>query len=243
MERVIKSQQREWFNDGGLAALCAAVGAILQRPGQFFEEIRDEIGLAEKIQATLMASILFLALYGVVLGSGHPLQALSSAIKLPLVFLGSLVACAPMLYIFDLLLGAKRSLSQTAAVLLTALTATSVLLFSFTPVTIAFRLMIDDYQFFNLINVGFLLITLAIGMFYLLAGLTKSTGRKDHLMNDLFYCCWIILFLIMVSQMAWSLRPFFHYPGTSFLLFGGGGNVFTEAGHAIGEFLGFWAVR
>jgi hypothetical protein len=53
----------------------------------------------------------------------------------------------------------------------------------------------------------------------------------------------MILFLVMVSQMAWSLRPFFYYPGGSFLLFAGGGNVFSGIGDALGEFLGFWTVR
>lgn len=243
MERISKHQYGDWSGGTGLAEICAVVGAVLQRPGQFLDEIRDGIGLTEKIQGTLLASMIFLAVYGAVLGSGHPLQALSSAIKLPLVFLGSLVACTPMLYIFDLLLGAKRSLNQMVAVLLTALTAMAVLLFSFTPITVAFRLMISDYQFFNLLNVGFLLIALAIGMVYLLVGLSKSTGIKNPLMNDLFYIGWIILFLVMVSQMAWSLRPFFYYPDGSFLLFAGGGNVFTGVGDALGEFLGFWTVR
>jgi hypothetical protein len=148
-----------------------------------------------------------------------------------------------MLYIFDLLLGAKRSMNQTSAVLLAALTAMSVLLFSFTPITVAFRLMISDYQFFNLLNVGIILVAIAIGMIYLLVGLSKSAGIKNPLMNDLFYIGWMILFLIMVSQMAWSLRPFFHYPDGSFLLFAGGGNVFSGIGDALGEFLGFWTVR
>jgi hypothetical protein len=243
MERIIKNQSREWSNNNPLSEVLAVVGAILQGPGKFFDEIREGIGLAEKIQASLLASMIFLAIYGSVLGSGHPLQALSSAIKLPLVFLGSLVACAPMLYIFDLLLGAKRSLNQTSAVLLAALTAMSVLLFSFTPITVAFRLMIGDYQFFNLLNVGIILIAVAIGMVYLLVGLSKSAGIKNLLINDLFYIGWMILFLVMVSQMAWSLRPFFYYPGGSFLLFAGGGNVFSGIGDALGEFLGFWTVR
>jgi hypothetical protein len=242
MQQVIKNHHSEW-SAHGVAELFAITGAILQRPGEFFDEIRDGIGLTEKIQALLITSTLFLAIYGAVLGSGHPLQALSSAIKLPLVFLGSLIACAPTLYIFDLLLGSKRSLNQTIAVLLTAVTATAVLLFSFTSITIAFRLMLSDYQFFNILNVGFLVITVSIGVLYMVTGLSRSSGAKNRIINDLFYTCWIILFLFMISQIGWSLRPFFYYPGTPFALFAGGGNLFTGIFNAIGEFLGFGIVR
>ena len=242
MQRVIKNHRSDW-SSYGLSELLAITGAILQRPGEFFNEIRDGIGLTEKIQALLITSTIFLTVYGAVLGSGHPLQALSSAIKLPLVFLGSLVACAPTLYIFDLLLGSKRSLNQTIAVLLTAVTATAVLLFSFTSITIAFRLMFSDYQFFNLLNVGFLVITVSVGMLYMVTGLSRSSGAQHRILNDLLYAGWIILLLFMISQIAWSLRPFFYYPGASFVLFAGGGNLFTGIFNAIGEFLGFGIVR
>ncbi|MCL4302655.1 MAG: actin-binding WH2 domain-containing protein [Anaerolineae bacterium] len=242
MQRVIRNHSSEWSGIG-IADLLAITGAILQRPGEFFNEIRDGIGLTEKIEALLITSTLFLAIYGAVLGSGHPLQALSSAIKLPLVFLASLIACAPTLYIFDLLLGSKRSLNQTIAVLLTAVTAMAVLLFSFTSIIIAFRLMLSEYQFFNLLNVGFLVIAVSIGVLYLVTGLSRSSGTKTHILHDLFYVCWIILFLFMISQVAWSLRPFFYYPGTSFTLFAGGGNLLTGIFGALGEFLGFGVVR
>lgn len=243
MAHVIKNRPHEWPNPGEVGGIFGVIGAILQRPGQFFEEIRDGIGLQEKVQATLLTSLIFLALYGAVLGSGHPLQALSSALKLPLVFLASLIACAPTLYIFDQLLGSKRSLGQTVAILLTSLAATSVLLFSFIPVTVALRLMVDGYQFFKLLNVAFVVIAMAVGIFYLVTGLTTSTGPNKGMLNNLLYICWILLFLFMVSQVAWSLRPFFHYPGSSFLLWAGSGNLFTGIGHALGEFLGFSTTR
>lgn len=243
MAHVIKNQPREWSNPAESGEIFGVISAILRQPGQFFEEIRDGIGLQAKVQATLLTSLIFLALYGAVLGSGHPLQALSSALKLPLVFLASLTACAPTLYIFDQLLGSKRSLGQTIAILLTSLAATSVLLFSFIPVTVALRLMVHGYQFFKLLNVAFVAIAMSVGIFYLVTGLTTSTGSNQGMRHNLLYVCWIILFLFMISQVAWSLRPFFHYPGTSFLLWAGSGNLFTGLGHALGEFLGFSIIR
>ena len=103
--------------------------------------------------------------------------------------------------------------------------------------------MFSDYQFFNLLNVGFLVITVSVGMLYMVTGLSRSSGAQHRILNDLFYTGWIILLLFMISQIAWSLRPFFYYPGTSFVLFAGGGNLFTGIFNAIGEFLGFGIVR
>jgi hypothetical protein len=75
------------------------IEAILRDRQSFFSEIRQGKDLNEKMRAMLISSIVFLALYGAVLGSTHSLwQALSSALKLPLLFLATLVVCAPTLY-------------------------------------------------------------------------------------------------------------------------------------------------
>jgi len=220
------------------------VGAVLRNQTQFFEEIRQGIDLPEKITKLFIAIITFLTIYGAVLGSGHPFQALSAALKLPLVFFGSVVACLPTLYIFDIFLGSKRSLSQTLAVLFTATTTAAVLLFSFAPITIVFRLTSNGYQFFSILNVGFLLVTTTIGIFTLERGLRHTThDGKTGIFSEAIYVIWIFIFLLVGGQLAWGLRPFFHYPGTEFTLWVGNGNLITQFGQAMGEFLGFWVVR
>ena len=73
----------------------AIIERILRNRTYFFEEIRDGIGLQGKMRSMLISSILFLALYGAVMGSTHSLwQALSSGVKLPLLFLTTLFVCA-----------------------------------------------------------------------------------------------------------------------------------------------------
>lgn len=242
MTGINKSVHRQTSNE--FVGDFAVVGAILQRSGQFFEEIRNGIGLSSKIVSLLISSTLFLLIYGAVLGSGHPLQAISSAIKFPLLFFGSLIACTPTLYIFDVLLGSKRSLGQTVAILLTAVTVIAVLLFGFAPITVVFKLTVNGFQFFKLLNVGFLVIAVIVGLIYLERGLRRTVATENHYFSsEVLYAFWIIILIIVISQMAWSLRPFFHYPGTDFTLFVGSNNVFTQIGSAIGEFLGFWVVR
>ena len=97
----------------------AVIETILRNRNHFFIEIRDGVGLKEKMKAMLISSILFLALYGAVLGSTHSLwQTLSSAVKLPIVFLATLVVCSPTLYFFNVLFGSNQSLTQNFCLIL-----------------------------------------------------------------------------------------------------------------------------
>ncbi len=119
----------------------AVIETILRNRQHFFVEIRDGIGLATKMRAMLISSIVFLALYGAVMGSTHSLwQALSSAVKLPILFLATLVVCSPTLYFFNVLFGSNQSLTQNVALILTAITVTAVLLLSFAPIVLFFLL-------------------------------------------------------------------------------------------------------
>ena len=227
-----------------LVEYLALPGTILQNSRQFFEEVREGVELPPKIVSLLLSSSLFLLIYGAVLGSGHPLQAVSAALKLPLVFLGGLLACTPALYIFDILLGSKRTLSQTLAVLLAAISVIAILLFSFMPIALVLRLAVDGFQFFKVLNVGFLAIATAVGLFYLEQGLRRTSEMSNSLLRELVYALWVLLLIFMIAQLAWSLRPFFYYPGSSFaFIVGDGGNLFKEIGLALGEFLGFSVTR
>jgi len=128
----------------------AVIETILRNRYHFFAEIRDGIGLNEKMRAMLISSILFLALYGAVLGSTHSLpQTLSSAVKLPLLFLATLIICSPTLYFFNVLFGSNQSLTQNMALVLTAITVTAVLLLSFAPIVFFFLLTTAGYQFLD----------------------------------------------------------------------------------------------
>ena len=89
------------------------IESILRDRQAFFNEIRQGQDLKQKMRAMLLSSVAFLALYGAVMGSTSSLwQALSSAAKLPLLFLATLVVCAPTLYFFNLIFGSNQSLSH-----------------------------------------------------------------------------------------------------------------------------------
>ena len=100
----------------------ALIETILRDRQAVFAEIRRGANLPAAIRTMLLFSAAFLALYGGVMGSTHSvLQVLSSALKLPLLFLATLVVCAPTLYFFNLIFGSNQSLSQNIALMLTAI--------------------------------------------------------------------------------------------------------------------------
>jgi hypothetical protein len=232
---------------GGFAQDFGVVETILRQRDQFFEEIRDQVGIQEKIQAMLVSSTAFMAAYGAILGSTHSLlQALSSAIKLPILFLATMLICIPTLYIFSLLFGSNQRLNQTLAVVLSAITIKSVLLLSLAPITFFFLLTTSGYQFFKLLNVFFFAIAGIVGVLFLIQGTRlissgeESTGTKKR--NFILYL-WIFLYMFVGSQMAWTLRPFVGYPGSQLEIIRElGGNFYADIFHSIGELLGFFIV-
>jgi hypothetical protein len=240
------SRQIGRFSDG-FAQDFAVVETILRQRQQFFTEIREGVRIQEKIQAMLVASIAFLATYGAVLGSTHSLlQALSSAIKLPILFLATMVICIPTLYIFSLLFGSNQRLNQTVAVVMSAITIKAVLLLSLAPITFFFLLTTSGYQFFKLLNVFFFAIAGITGMVFLVQGIRlvavsdEEDGTKKR---NLILYLWILLYMFVGSQMAWTLRPFVGYPGSRLEIIRElGGNFYADIFRSIGELLGFLVV-
>ena len=128
----------------------AVIETILRNRHHFFAEIRDGIGLSEKMRAMLISSLIFFAIYGAVMGStASAWQAMSSAVKLPILFVATLIICSPTLYFFNVLFGSNQSLTQNFALMLTAITVTSVLLLSFAPIVVFFLLTTSGYQFLD----------------------------------------------------------------------------------------------
>jgi len=225
----------------------AVIETILRNRYHFFTEIRDGVGLRTKMRAMLISSIIFLALYGAVIGSSHSLwQALSSAVKMPILFLATLVVCSPTLYFFNVLFGSNQSLTQNFALILTAITVSSVLLLSFTPIVFFFLLTTGGYQFFKLLNVLVCSASGWMGVLFLSQGMriVSTAGKEGVGARRNVVRFWILLYAFVGSQMAWTLRPFIGAPSMKFELFRQlGGNFYTNVFASIGELLGFFVVR
>ena len=225
----------------------AIIETILRSRRQFFVEIREGVDLGRKMRAMLISSIAFFALYGAVMGSTHSLwQTLSSAVKLPLLFLATLVVCSPTLYFFNLIFGSNQSLAQNFTLILTAITVTAVLLLSFAPIVLFFLLTTSHYQFFKLLNVGVFALSGIVGVLFLSQGMriVSASGEEGIQARRNVVRLWIFIYAFVGSQMAWTLRPFIGAPRLQFELFRQlGGNFYANIFASIGEILGFFTVR
>ena len=232
----------------GFAQDFAVVETILRDRSRFFEEIRAGTDVAGKIRSMLISSIAFLAVYGAVLGSTHSLiQALSSAAKLPPLFLATMLVCIPTLYVFSALFGANQRLNQVIALVLAAITIMAVLLLSFASISLFFILTAGGYQFFKLLNVLFFAIAGITGLLFLTQGMrVLAADDKEHGRTGRWFVLhfWIVLYAFVGCQMAWTLRPFVGYPYAKFELIRQlGGNFYAEVFRSIGELLGFFIVK
>ena len=225
----------------------AIIETILRSRRQFFVEIREGVDLGRKMRAMLISSIAFFALYGAVMGSTHSLwQTLSSAVKLPLLFLATLIVCSPTLYFFNLIFGSNQSLAQNFTLILTAITVTAVLLLSFAPIVLFFLLTTSHYQFFKLLNVGVFTLSGIVGVLFLSQGMriVSASGQEGIQARRNVVRLWIFIYAFVGSQMAWTLRPFIGAPRLQFELFRQlGGNFYANIFASIGEILGFFTVR
>jgi len=171
---------------------------------------------------------------------------MSSAVKLPLLFVATLIVCSPTLYFFNVLFGSNQSLTQNFALMLTAITVTSVLLLSFAPIVVFFLLTTSGYQFFKLMNVVFFTISAVVGVMFLSQGMriVSAAGEEGAGARRRVMWLWVIVYAFVGSQMAWTLRPFIGAPSMKFELFRQlGGNFYTDIVASIGEILGFFVVR
>jgi hypothetical protein len=218
---------------------------LLRDRSQFLKEVRNSVKLESKIAALLVASSVFFAVYGAILGAySGGLQIVSSAIKLPALYLLTLIICLPTLYFFDILFGSKLDFKQYMTMALTAVAVISVLLFSFAPVVLFFLISVKDYFFFLLLNVLIMTVTGTVGVRLFCKGMrdivtdaeiTQPTSRRYLLQG------WVLLYGLVGSQLGWTLRPFFGFEGERFQIFRPEieGNVYMQVARSIGILLGW----
>lgn len=195
---------------------------LLRDRQNFLEEVSKGIRLEKKIVSLLIISSLFFALYGAIIGSTTvPMQIFASAFKLPALYLITMAICLPTLYFSEAISGSKRTFGQYLALLLASMALIGVMLFSFAPITLFFRLSIDDYQFFKLLNVAVFTITGLIGVnnFYQSTKILNDKDSESAKNRPNLIQYWLVLYGFVGSQLGWILRPFFGSPERPFELF------------------------
>jgi hypothetical protein len=218
---------------------------LLRDRRQFLDEVRSRAKLESKIASLLVASSFFFSIYGAIVGSyGGGLQIISSAIKLPALYLLTLLICLPTLYFFDILFGSKLGFKQYVTMALTAVAVISVLLFSFAPVILFFLISVREYNFFLLLNVLIMGITGGVGVRLFYKGMRDMVGPEaiEQNLRRRLLQGWVLLYALVGSQLGWTLRPFFGYEGEPFQIFRPEieGNFYAQVFRLLGAMLGFY---
>ena len=192
----------------------STVVSLLRDRQVFLEEIHEGVKLKSKISALMISSFCFFAIYGAIIGMFHsPLQSLASAIKLPALYLITLLVCLPTLYIFNALFGSKKTIAQHFTYLLTAVCVIAVLLCAFAPVTLFFLITVNDYSFFLLMNVIIFSLTGILGISFLYQMMKPIADGDGAKVRTSILRFWLCLYGFVGTQLGWTLRPFFGSPG------------------------------
>jgi len=217
------------------------VRQILSEREQFFAEVEAGDGLGAKLGYSLGVLVALSALYGAAAGAyAGPLQAVSAAIKLPALFLGTLAICFPGFYIVQVLVGSRLRLMQVLALVMGALALTAILLAAIVPVTLFFLFTGANYYFLTLLHVVIVLSAGLVGMVALHQGLAFACEQRGVYPKKAMAImkAWAVLFAFVGIQMAWNLQPFVGDRGAPFQLFRHNeGNFYTAVVYSIGKLM------
>jgi hypothetical protein len=149
------------------------------------------------------------------------LPGLVSGAKLPILYLGSVLICFPPLYVLNCLIGPRLPLRVCFRLLLFALSANAVALASYAPMSFFFTLTtsVDGYAFLVLMHVfvlavaGFASLVANIFVYRAVASELERVPRTGVL------AVWGVLYGLVGTQMAWSLRPWVGSPDVPYAFF------------------------
>jgi hypothetical protein len=195
---------------------------LLSDREQFFAEVADGRDLGRKITRSLVTLLVLCAFYGASAGAyAGSAQALSAAIKLPVLFVGTLLICFPGFFVIQVLVGSRLRLAQVLALTTGALALSAIVLAAVVPVALFFLLTGGNYYFLELLHVVIVLGAGLIGMAALHEGLAFACEKRGVYPRNAMTIMqvWAILFAFVGVQMAWNLRPFVGDRGEPFKVF------------------------
>jgi hypothetical protein len=212
---------------------------ILSDRDRYFGEVTEGEGLSQKLGHALWTLVCLSALYGAAAGAfAGPVQAIAAAVKLPLLFLGTLAICFPGFFVIQVLVGSRLRFAQVLALVLGALSLSAILLVAVVPVTLFFLFTGANYYFLTLLHVLIVLGAGLVGMVALHDGLAFACEKREVYPKKAMTIMkvWAVLFAFVGIQMAWNLQPFVGDRGAPFQLFRHNeGNFYTAVIYSLDQ--------
>lgn len=204
----------EKIGDGFLSI----VPRVLRLRDALFFEIREDRTTYGTIGQMAFVALSCFMIYGFIMGTYNhfPLQSIASAVKLPFIFLISLLVCLPALYLIGIMLNLRMYFRQIAGVFVMGVCATSLVAVCMAPIA-AFCLVTVKgemrYNIIQVVNILILGISGLVGVRYVLRGsrfmakkIEKETGIQPKSRQVLWL--WMFVYALVGIQLAWELRPY-----------------------------------
>lgn len=198
------------------------VDGVLRHREEYFAGVFENRQVTRQVGLLLAIIVSLSSFYGLIMGtsSGIP-QMLSSAAKVPILYLLTLLVCYPVLYVVVVIMGSRLTFLQTLALILLAVALNSILLASCSPIVLFFTITGTDYYFLILLHVaifGFSGVWAMLALWRGLLAMCETSSLYPRQAVKILQI-WIIVFAFVGTQMAWSLRPFVGSPDLEFEIF------------------------
>ncbi len=202
----------------------------------------------------------FMGWFAVLRGGEHAgWQVVAGMIKLPALFLLTLLVTFPSLYVFNALIGCRLSFVSTLRLLVGAIAVNVTVAASLGPILGFFTLSTTSYAFMVLLNVALLSIAGVVALSFLLSSLRRvsragwieipprtaepADGAAQPQDGPLdppddadglaqarsIFRIWVVIYALVGAQMGWLLRPFIGSPNMPFAWFRDRGGNFFAA--------------
>jgi len=207
----------------------------------FYEQIIDVQDMTSKILNRLFILLLFSFIYGAFMGCFNGfLQAISSGIKVPILFTLIIIICFPAFFVIQSILGSKLTILQMISVILSGFVMITTILVSFAPIILFFLITGGSYAFIQLLHVAIFVLAGLFGMNSIIEALIFSCEKKNIYpkVGVQVFKFWIVILAFVGAQLAWSLRPFIGAKSLPFQIFREQeGNIYQSIIYAIGDLL------
>lgn len=194
----------------------------LNNKDEFFNEIFHETRIWKRIWKLILLFIGLTFIYGAVMGcySGI-LQALTAGLKVPVLFLLSLLICFPAFFILQFILGSKMQFSQMTVIVLSGYVLTAAIMVSFAPIILLFVLTGGNYYFLQLLHIAVFIVAGIFGMKTVLDALKYSCEQKNVYPRTgvEVFRFWVIILAFVGIQLAWNMQPFLAEKTQGYALF------------------------
>ncbi|OHB78364.1 MAG: hypothetical protein A2Z25_11240 [Planctomycetes bacterium RBG_16_55_9] len=182
--------------------------------------------------------------YGAVMGSfggvfgERFLQVVFSAVKVPLLLMGTFVLSLPSFFVVNTLFGLRPDFSHALRALLATQAGLTIVLASFAPFTVLWYASSSNYRgaiLFNTLMFGCASFTAQWLLRRFYEPLIRRNPRHRMLLR-----AWLAIYAFVGIQMGWVLRPFIGNPDapTQFFRQDAWGNAYVTLANILWRFLG-----